>query len=100
MREHADVTAAGDRYSCVECRLEGRALALDVGAAGDRQGRTKRDTTFFHQAKYFRRAAIAVLDRFNSSERRAAHSFRCRRMCAHGNVGTLRCFDDELELVE
>ncbi len=48
---------------------------------------------FFHQLENFRRALVAVLDRVDASKGRAAHSFRCRRMCRYRPSGVVRGFD-------
>ena len=53
----------------------------------------KRYAAFLHQFENFRRAIIAVLDRINAGENRAAHSLRGSGVRCHWSAGVMRRFD-------
>ena len=54
---------------------------------------TKGDLVFFHQAEDFRRAFIAMLDRVDTTENRAAHSFGRGRVGGNRATGIMCGFD-------
>jgi hypothetical protein len=88
VREDSNVAPAQNRDPGIECRLEARALAsnrrrfgavsllpprvLRYRIAGG-QRRAERDVVFLHQGEHFWRSGIAVLDRLDSRQHRAAH---------------------------
>src|SRR3954447_7654552 len=109
MREDADVAAAQNRDARIERRLETRALVRNPGRLGpgsflpsrvlrrritSRQGRTQRDILLRHELEYFRRAVVAMLDRFYTGHDRPAHPFRRGRVGDDRTPAALRRFDD------
>ena len=114
MRENADVAAHGESHAGFARRFHARAFLLDArrlridaffpavitrDRIAGRDGRTKRDAFLFHQTKHFRRAFIAVLDRFDAGIDRAAHSFRGRGVRSGRSTGGARGLHDRVQFV-
>src|SRR5450432_1453426 len=95
MREHAHVAAHRECDPGRARRFDARSLLLYPFRLGidaslptailrdrvaDRDRWAKRDTMFFHQLENFRGAFVAMLDRVDASQDRAAHPFGRRRV--------------------
>src|SRR5205085_7087490 len=94
--EYANVTTAADRHAGSEGKLENSFLAFVVRAA-NRQGWNVGDAFLFHQTEYFQGAVISVLDRFDSTQRSAAHTFSRHRVSRNGAAAASRRFDHQTD---
>src|SRR6266536_196691 len=98
MSKDADIAAAGNGHASFKRLFENKLLPLSVCTC-DRQRGTQSGAVFSHQPKQFRRAAVAMLDRFDAGENCPSRAFSTRSMRRDGDTRTFRDLNRQFQFV-